>query len=67
MYPGKIISAVPDWTSAVAPGLGNLYCADRNNGKIIWAKDLATEILTPTLSFMKMVQYIMLPATATAG
>lgn len=44
-YPGsRSASTIVDDLIYVGTGLGNLYCINRSNGKIIWSKDLAVDL-----------------------
>ncbi len=43
-YPGsRSATTIVDNLIYVGTGLGNLYCANRENGKIIWSKDLVKD------------------------
>jgi outer membrane protein assembly factor BamB len=43
-YPGsRSAPTIADGLLYVGTGLGNLFCVDRSNGKIVWSKDLAAD------------------------
>jgi outer membrane protein assembly factor BamB len=43
-YPGsRSIPTIVDDLIYVGSGLGNLYCLNKSNGKIVWSKDLITD------------------------
>ncbi|MGC1389470.1 MAG: PQQ-binding-like beta-propeller repeat protein [Bacteroidales bacterium] len=43
-YPGsRSAPTIADDLLYVGTGLGNLFCVDRSNGKIVWSKDLAAD------------------------
>jgi outer membrane protein assembly factor BamB len=44
-YPGsRCIPTIADDLIYVGSGLGNLYCVNKANGKIVWSKDLVTDL-----------------------